>query len=327
MRLWNRLAISILLAACVPGQAPAQSFPQTFPSRPIRLIVPFAAGGSADGTARLVAPGMSELLGQPVIVENRPGGNGNIAAEAVAKAPPDGYTLLVAASNFAPVAVLSRNLPFDPIKDFTPVTQLIATEFALVAHSRLQVGTLKELVTLAKSKPGALNYGSSGVANPLHLAMELLKTSAGVDIVPVPYKGDGPLFQALIAGEVDVAVVGLSQILPHIKSGRVKALGVTSAKRSSAMPEIPTISEQGVASIDTPGWHALFAPGRTPPEVVGALAQAASKSVNTRENKERLALRGQEAVGSTPAEFDAKFKAEIVKFAEIVKNSRIPLQD
>ena len=323
MRTWIRLAISIVLAACVPLQTLAQSFP----SRPIRIIVPFAAGGSADATARLVAPGMSELLGQPVVVENRPGGNGNIAAEAVAKSPADGYTLLLAASNFAPVAVLSRNLPFDPVRDFAPVTQLIATEFALVAHSRLQVGTLKELLTLAKSKPGALNYGSSGVANPLHLAMELLKTSAGVDIVPVPYKGDGPLFQALIAGEVDVAVVGLSQILPHIKSGRVKALGVTSARRSSAMPEIPTISEQGVASIDTPGWHALFAPGKTPREVVEALAQAAAKSVNTRENRERLALRGQEAVGSPPAEFDVKFKAEIVKFAEIVKNSRIPLQD
>jgi tripartite-type tricarboxylate transporter receptor subunit TctC len=323
MRTWTRLAISVLLAACVCGQGRADNFP----TRPIRLVVPFAAGGSADATARLVAPGMSELLGQPVIVENRPGGNGNIAAEAVAKAAPDGYTLLVAASNFAPVAVLSRNLPFDPIKDFAPVTQLIATEFALVAHSRLQVATLKELIALAKSKPGALNYGSSGVANPLHLAMELLKTSAGVDIVPVPYKGDGPLFQALIAGEVDVAVVGLSQILPHIKSGRVKALGVTSARRSAAMPEIPTISEQGVASIDTPGWHALFAPGKTPPDVVQAIAQAAAKSVNTRENQERLALRGQEAVGSPPAEFDAKFKAEIVKFAEIVKNSRIPLQD
>jgi len=184
MGMWTRLAISILLA--VPLQALGQSLPQTFPSKPIRLVVPFAAGGSADGTARLVAPGMSELLGQPVIVENRPGGNGNIAAEAVAKAAPDGYTLLVAASNFAPVAVLSRNLPFDPIRDFTPVTQLIATEFALVAHSRLQVDTLKELIALAKSKPGALNYGSSGVANPLHLAMELLKNSAGVDIVPVP---------------------------------------------------------------------------------------------------------------------------------------------
>ena len=323
MRMWTRLAISILFAACLPGQAHADSFP----SRPIRIIVPFAAGGSADGTARLVAPGMSELLGQPVIVENRPGGGGNIAADAVAKAAPDGHTLLLAASNFAPTAVLSRKLPFDPIKDFAPVTQLIATEFALVAHSKLQVATLKELIVLAKSKPGALNYGSSGVANPLHLAMELLKTSAGVDIVPVPYKGDGPLFQALIAGEVDVAVVGLSQILPHIKTGRVKALGVTSAKRSAAMPEIPTISEQGVASIDTPGWHALFAPGKTPREVVETIAQAAAKSVNTRENRERLSARGQEAVGSTPAEFGAKFKAEIVKFAEIVKTSGIPLQD
>lgn len=323
MKMWIRLTISILLAACVPGQALADSFP----SRPIRILVPFAAGGSADGTARLVAPGMSELLGQPVIVENRPGGNGNIAADAVAKAPPDGYTLLLAASNFAPVAVLSRKLPFDPIKDFVPVSQLIATEFALVAHSRLQVATLKELVALAKSKPGVLNYGSSGVANPLHLAMELLKTSAGVDIVPVPYKGDGPLFQALIAGEVEVAVVGLSQILPHIKSGRVKALGVTSARRSTVMPEIPTISEQGVASIDTPGWHALFAPGRTPREVVEAIAQAAAKSITTPENRQRLAQRGQEAVGSMPAEFSAKFKAEIVKFAEIVKNSGIPLQD
>jgi tripartite-type tricarboxylate transporter receptor subunit TctC len=323
MKMWTRLAISILLAACMSAQALADSFP----SRPIRILVPFAAGGSADATARLVAPGMTEFLGQPVIVENRPGGNGNIAADAVAKAPPDGYTLLLAASNFAPVAVLSRNLPFDPSKDFAPVSQLIATEFALVAHSRLQVATLKELVALAKSKPGALNYGSSGVANPLHLAMELLKSSAGVDIVPVPYKGDGPLFQALIAGEVEVAVVGLSQILPHIESGRVKALGVTSARRSTVMPEIPTISEQGVASIDTPGWHALFAPGRTPREVVEALARAAAKAVNTRENQERLALRGQQAVGSTPAEFDAKFKAEIIKFAEIVKTSGIPLQD
>jgi tripartite-type tricarboxylate transporter receptor subunit TctC len=314
-------------AAFAVALAPALAQAQAFPSKPITLICPWPAGGGTDLHLRKVAEIAARHLGQPVVVENRPGGNGNIAAEAVAKAPPDGYTLLLAASNFAPVAVLSRNLPFDPVKDFAPVTQLIATEFALVAHSRLQVATLKELVTLAKSKPGALNYGSSGVANPLHLAMELLKTSAGVDIVPIPYKGDGPLFQALIAGEVDVAVVGLSQILPHIKSGRVKALGVTSAKRSVAMPAIPTISEQGVASIDTPGWHALFAPGRTPREVVEAIAQAASKAVNTAESKERLALRGQEAVGSSPAEFDAKFKAEIVKFAEIVKNSRIPLQD
>jgi tripartite-type tricarboxylate transporter receptor subunit TctC len=157
--------------------------------------------------------------------------------------------------------------------------------------------------------------------------MELLKTSAGVDIVPIPYKGDGPLFQGLIAGEVDVAVVGLSQILPYIKTGTVKALGVTSAKRSAAMPEIPTISEQGVASIDTTGWHALFAPGKTPREVIDAIQHAAAKTVNTRENRERLALRGQEAVGSSAAEFDAKFKAEIVKFGEIVKNSRIPMQD
>lgn len=319
MRTWG-IAICLLLAA---GAALADSFP----SRPIRIIVPFAAGGSADATARLVAPGMSELLRQPVIVDNRPGGGGNIAADAVAKAAPDGHTLLLAASNFAPTAVLSRKLPFDPIRDFVPVTQLIATEFALVANSRLQVGTLHQLIDLAKSKPGALNYGSSGVANPLHLAMELLKTSAGVDIVPIPYKGDGPLFQALIAGEVDVAVVGLSQILPYIKTGTVKALGVTSAKRSAAMPDIPTISEQGVASIDTTGWHALFAPGKTPREVIDAIQQAAAKSVNTRENRERLALRGQEAVGSSPAEFDAKFKAEIVKFGEIVKNSRIPMQD
>lgn len=319
MRTWG-IAICLLLAA---GAALADSFP----SRPIRIIVPFAAGGSADATARLVAPGMSELLRQPVIVDNRPGGGGNIAADAVAKAAPDGHTLLLAASNFAPTAVLSRKLPFDPIRDFVPVTQLIATEFALVANSRLQVGTLHQLIALAKSKPGALNYGSSGVANPLHLAMELLKTSAGVDIVPIPYKGDGPLFQALIAGEVDVAVVGLSQILPYIKTGTVKALGVTSAKRSAAMPDIPTISEQGVASIDTTGWHALFAPGKTPREVIDAIQQAAAKSVNTRENRERLALRGQEAVGSSPAEFDAKFKAEIVKFGEIVKNSRIPMQD
>jgi tripartite-type tricarboxylate transporter receptor subunit TctC len=319
------MKILVLVLVVAANCAMAQS--DNFPSKPIRILVPFAAGGSADGTGRLIAPGMSEILGQPVIIDNRPGGGGNIAADAVAKAAPDGYTLLLAASNFAPTAVLSKKLPFDPQKDLLPVTQLIATEFALVAHSKLQVSSLKELVALAKSKPGALNYGSSGVANPLHLAMELLKFSAGIDIVPIPYKGDGPLFQALIAGEVDVAVAGISLILPHVKSGRVKALGMTNSRRSPLMPEVPTISEQGIASIDTPGWHALFAPGKTPRSIVDTIQQAAAKSVNSRENQERLLLRGQEAVGSTPAEFGAKFKAELVKFSEIVKNSRIPLQD
>jgi tripartite-type tricarboxylate transporter receptor subunit TctC len=300
---------------------------QNYPVKPIRVVVPFVAGGAVDSMARLVSPKMSDALGQPVLIDNRPGAGGNIGADAVAKAAPDGYTILLNTNGHAISPALYRKLPFDVEKDFTPVSQLVATTLVLVSNPKLPAASVKELIALAKSRPGGLNYGSTGVGNPLHLSMELLKLSAAVDIVPVPYKGDAPLNTALMAGEIDVAIVPLSTSLQFIKSGRLRALGVTSAKRSAALPDVPTVAEAAVAGFESSSWLGLLAPGRTPHEVVDLIQRSAAKALEAPDVRERIHALGQEIVASTPEEFEAKVKADLAKFARIVREARIPLQD
>jgi tripartite-type tricarboxylate transporter receptor subunit TctC len=305
------------------GAASAQSYP----SKPIRIVVPFVAGGAVDTLARMLGAKLSDALAQPVIVENRPGAGGNIAADAVAKSPPDGYTILQNTNGQAISPAIYRSLPFDVVKDFIPVTQLVASQLVLVASPKLAATSVRELIALAKEKPGNLNYGMTGVGNPLHLTMEMFKTAAGVDIQPVPYKGDAAIFPALITGEVQVAVVPMATTLPHVAAGTLRALAVAGAKRSAALPDVPTVAEAGLPGFESSSWQGWFVPANTPREIVGTIQHAAKTALAAPDVLERLRVTGNEAVGSTPEEFDARFKADLAKFAKIVKEAHIPQQN
>ena len=300
---------------------------QSYPSKPVRIVVPFPPGGTVDVLARLIAPKMAEGLAQPVIVDNRGGAGGAVGTNAVAKAEPDGYTVLLTPNGLAVAPAVFHKLPYDPPNDFAAVTQLVSTVFILVSNPALPATSVKELVALAKAKPGGLNYGSNGVTDPLQLTMELFKISTGTDMVPVPYKGVAPLNTALLAGEVPIAIMPLSISVPSVKSGRLRALGVTSAQRVSVLPEVPTIAEQGVAGFESTGWQGLFVPAKTPRAIVERLGQEAVRAVNAPEVRERIIASGQIPVGSTPGEFDARFRADLAKFARIVKDAGIPPQD
>ncbi len=318
----SRLVILILL---VLGGVEASA--QTYPSKPIRIVVPFAAGGAVDTLARLIGAKLTEALGQPVVVENRAGAGGNLAADAVAKSAPDGYTILLTTNGHAIAPAVYRALSFDPVKDFVPVTQLVASSLLLVTASKLPVASTRELIALAKSKPGQLNYGSTGIGNPLHLTMEMLKSAAGIDIVAVPYKGDAPLNTALIAGEVDMAIVPLATARPHVESGAIRALAVTGAARTALLPNLPTVAESALPGFDSSSWQGFFVPARTPPDVVALIQRETAKILHSPDFRERLKTFGNEPVGSTPEAFDARFRADLAKFARIVAEAKIPTQD
>jgi tripartite-type tricarboxylate transporter receptor subunit TctC len=314
-------AISLALAL-LSGTAVAQDYP----SRTIRVIVPFPAGGAVDTLARLVGQKVSESVGQPVVVENRPGAGGNIGTDVVAKAAPDGYTVLQTTNGHAISPALYASLPFDPVKDFTPVTQLVATNLVLIANPKLAANNLAELIALAKSKPGSLNYGSTGVGNPLHLTMEMLKGATGMDIQVIPYTGDAPLNTALIAGDIQLAVVPLSTSIPHIEAGTLRALAVTGGKRSAALPNVPTVAESGLPGFDSTSWQGWLVPSATPAAVVSRLQAEVAKALAAPDVVARLKVFGSEAVGSTPAEFQQRVTADIAKFAKVVADANIPKQ-
>jgi tripartite-type tricarboxylate transporter receptor subunit TctC len=320
-RLWFTLALTTL--ALQAGGA----FGQPYPSKPIRIVVPFVAGGAVDALARMVGARLSESLGQPVIVENRPGAGGNVAADAVAKSPPDGYTILQNTNGQAISPSIYRSLPFDVVRDFIPVTQLVASQLVLVASPKLGATSVPELIALAKAKPGSLNYGMTGVGNPLHLTMEMFKTAAGIDIQAVPYKGDAGIFPALITGEIHVAIAPMATTLPHVAAGTLRALAVAGARRSPALPDVPTVAETGLVGFESSSWQGWFVPANTPREVVNAIHQSAKTALSAPDVLERLRVTGNEALGSTPAEFEQRFKADLVKFAKIVKDAHIPVQD
>jgi tripartite-type tricarboxylate transporter receptor subunit TctC len=317
------LSVAVCLAILA---AVAPTLAQNYPTRTVRMVVPFAPGGGVDTLARLVGTKMSELTQQPVIIEHRPGAGGNLGADAVAKSPPDGYTMLLTVSGLAVAPALYRSLPFDPLKDLAPVTEVIASTLLLVVTPKLPVKTVPELVALAKSKPGGLNYGSSGIGAPLHLHMEIFKSSAGVDMVHVPFRGDAPLNAALIAGDIDLAFVPQLTGLPLIQGGQVRALGATGPKRTAALPDVPTIAEAGVRGLEPSSWNGLFVPARTPPAVVSAIQQQVVRVLKT-EIGERIRATGGEPVGSTPAEFEAKFRADVARFAKAVDDAKIPKLD
>jgi tripartite-type tricarboxylate transporter receptor subunit TctC len=318
-------ALAIALTALALSVADAAA--QTYPSKPIRIVVPFVAGGAVDTLARIMGAKLSEQLGQPVIVENRPGAGGNVAADAVAKSLPDGYTILQNTNGQAISPAIYRSLPFDVVKDFIPVTQLVASQLVLAASPKLEATSIAELITLAKAKPGSLNYGMTGAGNPLHLTMEMFKIAAGVDIQAVPYKGDAAIFPALMTGEIHVAVVPMATTLPQVAAGTLRALAVAGAKRSAALPNVLTIAEGGLAGFESSSWQGWFVPANTPREIVGIIREAARKALAEPDVLERLRVTGNEAIGSTSEEFAATFQADLAKFARIVQDARIPVQD
>jgi len=288
--------------------------------------VPFAAGGSVDALARVVGQQLSETFSQPIVVENRPGAGGNIGSDVVAKAAPDGYTILQNTVGLAIAPAIFRTLPFDTLSDFTPVTQLVATTLILVASPQLPAKSLPELIALAKSKSRDLNYGMSGVGNPLHLTMEMLKVATGIDIQAVPYRGDAPIMTALVAGEVQVAIVPLAIARPLIESGQMRALAVTRAQRSPVLPDVPTIGET-IPGFESTSWQGWFAPAKTPREIVELVQGGVAKALQVSDVLERLRTWTNEPVGSRPQEFDAYFKTEVAKFKKVVKEANIPLQE
>jgi tripartite-type tricarboxylate transporter receptor subunit TctC len=314
-----------MLAALACAANPALA--QTYPTKPIRVLVPFVAGGAVDVLARLAAAKMSESLGQPVIVENRAGAGGNIAADAVAKSPPDGYTILQNTNGQAISPAIYRSLPFDSVKDFIPVTQLVASQLLLVATPSLPAANARELIALAKEKPGSLNYGMTGIGNPLHLTMEMFMHAAGIKFQAIPYRGDAPLNTALIAGEVHLAVVPFATAKPNIEAGRLRALAIAGAKRSPALPDVPTIAESGLPGFESSSWQGYFVPAGTPPSIVALIQREAAKALNTPDVRARLEATANEVVASTPEAFAALFKTDLAKFAKVVKDANIPLQD
>jgi len=323
MRRWNLI---FLLMIGIVGSDADPALAQRYPNKPIRIIVPFAAGGSVDALARVVGQQLSETFSQPIVVENRPGAGGNIGSDVVAKAAPDGYTILQNTVGLAIAPAIFRTLPFDTLSDFTPVTQLVATTLILVASPQLPAKSLPELIALAKSKSRDLNYGMSGVGNPLHLTMEMLKVATGIDIQAVPYRGDAPIMTALVAGEVQVAIVPLAIARPLIESGQIRALAVTRAQRSPVLPDVPTIGET-IPGFESTSWQGWFAPAKTPREIVELVQGGVAKALQVSDVLERLRTWTNEPVGSRPQEFDAYFKTEVAKFKKVVKEANIPLQE
>jgi tripartite-type tricarboxylate transporter receptor subunit TctC len=319
--------IVLALGLLVLGLNCASASAQGFPGRPIRIIVPFAAGGAVDELARIIGARLGASFGQPVVVENHAGAGGNLGADLVAKSSPDGTTILQTTNGQAISPSLYRMLPFDAVMDFAPVTQLVASTLVLVAGPGLPVASTRELIMLAKSRPGKLNYGSSGVGNPLHLTMEMIKFAAGIEIEPVPYRGDAQINTALMAGEVEVAVVPLATSLPLIAAGKLRALAVTSARRSAALPDVPTIAESGVPGFASSSWQGFFVAARTPRDIVDLIQRETAKALQAPDVRARLAALTYEPVGSTPQEFDAYFKSELARFAGVVKQAHIPPQD
>ena len=313
-------ALSVLLACLAAGAVHAQA--DAFPAKPIRIIVPFPAGGATDIAARAIADKMSANWKQPVVIENRPGAGGNVGADFVAKSAPDGYTLVMGITGSHAINTsLYAKMPYDPVKDFEPITQVAVVPNVIVVHPSVPARTLRELVDLAKRQPGKYDYASLGSGTAAHLGMELFKTSAGIFMVHIPYRGSAPAVADLIGGQVQVMMDGLPSALPHVKAGRLRALAVTSQKRSPAAPDLPTIAESGYPGFYADAWSGLFAPKGTPAAVVEKIAVEAQRILKLPDVRERFAALGAEPVGSTPAEFAQHVQREIDKWARVVKQS------
>jgi tripartite-type tricarboxylate transporter receptor subunit TctC len=318
---WLLMALPGLLLAAQAVQAQQQ-----YPSRPVRLIVPFPPGGAVDVVGRIVTSRLPELLGQPVVVDNRGGANAIIGSEIAARAAPDGYTLLIVPAGHAITPSVTRKLPYDSVKDFAAIGLIGNGAYVLVVNPSLPARTVAEFVALAKSRPGQLNYASTGHGNATHLAAELFKVLAGIDMVGVYYKGGGPALTDLIGGQITAFFSGVASGSAQIKAGKVRALGVTTARRSAALPDVPTIAEAGVPGYEVDGWYGLLAPVATPPAIIARLNRDLSALVSSADMKERLLAAGIDARASTPTEFRDRIVHDIARWSEVVRQARIAVE-
>lgn len=296
---------------------------QDYPTRPVRIVVSYAPGGSNDVVARVIAPELQKELGQSFIVENRAGASGTIGADMVAKSPPDGYTLFMGAGAHALAPSLYKKLPYDYVRDFAPISLAATSTYVLVVNPAVPARTVPELIALLKSKPGQLNYGSAGKGTPLHLAAELFKSKTGTDIVHVPYGGDTPALNDLLAGTVQLSFMSVSSTAPQIRAGKLRALAVTSAQRSEALPDLPTLAELGIAGYDVGTWWGLLAPAGTPDTIITRLNAAMRKAVAQPEVKARFAPLGLDPRSDSPAEFATFIKMEVDRYAAIARIAAI----
>ena len=318
------LAAAFILAA---APAAAQKPPATdYPTKPIRMIVPFAPGGGTDIIGRLVAQELGQAWGQTVVVDNRGGGGGTIGANLAARATPDGYTMVLCSLGISYAPALYAKLPFDPVKDFAPISLVATQPFVYVVVPTLGVNSMKDLIALAKAKPGQLRYGSGGAGGSSHLGTELLRTMTGTDIVHVPYKGTGPALTAMLSGEIQMQLIGISSVVPHMKSGRMRALAVSGAKRSTAAPDVPTVAESGVPGYVFDVWYGMLFPAGTPRALVAKSNAEINRVLKAPALAQRFAGVGVEPAGTTPDAFASMLKAEITKWKKVVAEANIRIE-
>ncbi len=320
----SRRRLAHALLAIGLGSLASGALAQAWPSKPIRAVVPFAAGGVADVVARAVLPRLSEALGQPIVIDNRGGAGGTLGTAIAAKAPADGYTLLVPAASHATTPGLYTKLPFDPVGDFAAVTQIVTVPYLLVVNPSVPAKDVREFIALAKSRPGQLTYGSAGNGSSNHLAGELFESMAGVDLLHTPYKGSGPALTDVIGGHLTFMFDTINTSIGHIRAGQLRVLGVGTARRSQALPDVPTIADAGgLPGYEAATWIGLLAPAGTPREIVTRLNREIVAILQQPDVRERLAAQGAEPVGSSPEQFEAFVKAEIAKWGKVIRDANI----
>jgi len=318
-------AVLGLIAGCAIGIG-SQALAQDYPTRPIRFVVPYPPGGGTDIIARIVQPKLSEALGQPIVIENRGGAGGAVGTEAAARSTPDGYTFLFTLSSHT-INPLLYKLNYDVERDFVPVSMIVSVPQLIAAHPDAPARTLKEMVAAARARPGFLAFASVGNGTPSHIAGELLKLKAGIDMVHIPYKGGGPAVTDTVAGQVPFLFVTAPAALSQVRAGRLRALAVTTQKRSAAAPEIPTVAEAlGMPDYEVDSWYAMFAPAKTPPAIVARMQKEAARAVHLPEARQKLLEQGADAVGGTSEELDRVVKGELKRWAEVIRNAGIKLE-
>ena len=319
--------LALLVILCLQALTASAQAQQAWPNKPVRLVVGFAAGGNTDVVARVLAARMQDMLGQPVIVENKTGLGGVLATDFVAKAPPDGYTLLMQSTG--PHAIspfLLAKIPYDPVADLAPVSNVAFNALVMMAHPALPVKSVREFIDHAKQNPGKLNFGSSGIGSTTHLSGEILKSMAGVDLVHVAFRGGSQAIVALLSGETQFMFANLSDALPQMKAGKLRALGVTSAKRQPQAPDLPTLAESGLAGFDVAPWNGIVAPGRTPPEVISLVAAAIQRIAREPAFVEKMTEIGSQPLGDTPEQFRATVQYELQRWSKIVKQAGVKVE-
>jgi len=317
----RRRSVVAGVAVFIAIASAAASGQQTYPNRPLRIVAPFATSGGGDISARLFGQKLSESLGVQVVIDNRPGAGGIVGADLVAKSSPDGYTLMLVSMAHAVLPALHKKLPYDIVKDFAPVTMMVAFPHLLLVHPSVPATSVKELIALAKAKPGQINYASGGNGSSAHLDAELFKSLAGVNLVHIPYNGAGPALTGLLAGEAGMAFYSVSAAGQHVKAGRLHALAVTGAKRTASQPNLPTVAEAGLPGYEATTWTGVLAPAGTPRPIVMKLHGEFTRMLKLPDVKDRLAFLDFEPVGSTPEEFGAFIKSELAKWGKVVRDS------